>query len=99
MGENMQYTFEQIKTEELEETLTLVKRVFDEFEGPYYSKEGTENFYNFANYENIKEVLKRNMQIIIAKDKNKIIGMVAYRDNCHISMLFVDKNYLKQGIA
>lgn len=95
----MQYIYEQIEIEELEETLSLVKRVFDEYEGPYYSEEGIENFYKFASYENLKALLSRNMQIIVAKDKNKIIGMVAYRDNCHISMLFVDKNYHKQGIA
>lgn len=95
----MQYIFETIKTEELEETLALVKKVFDEFEGPCYSQEGRENFYKFASYENVKELLERNMQIIVVKDQNKIIGMVAYRDNCHISMLFVDKNYHKQGIA
>ena len=95
----MQYIFETIKTEELEETLALVKKVFDEFEGPCYSQEGRENFYKFASYENVKELLERNMQIIVVKDQNKIIGMVAYRDNSHISMLFVDKNYHKQGIA
>ena len=95
----MQYIFETIKIEELEETLALVKKVFDEFEGPCYSQEGRENFYKFASYENVKELLERNMQIIVVKDQNKIIGMVAYRDNSHISMLFVDKNYHKQGIA
>ena len=88
----MQYKFEKIKIEELEETLSLVKRVFDEYEGPYYSEEGIENFYKFASYNNLKELLKRNMQIIVVKDKNKIIGMIAFRDNSHISMLFVDKN-------
>ena len=95
----MQYTFEKMKIEELEETLSLVKRVFDEFEATYYCQEGIENFYKFASYNNLKELLKRNMQIIVAKNKNKIIGMIAFRDNSHIAMLFVDKNYHKQGIA
>ena len=39
------------------------------------------------------------MQMIVAKDNSKIIGMIAFRDNSHISMLFADKNYHKQGIA
>lgn len=95
----MQYIFEKMKIEELEETIALVKRVFDEFETPYYSQEGIENFYKFASYDNLKALLSRNMQMIVAKDNSKIIGMIAFRDNSHISMLFVNKNYHKQGIA
>lgn len=95
----MPYIFEKIKIEELEETLHLVKKVFDEFEAPYYSKEGIENFYKFANYDNVMSLLTKNVKIIVTKHNAKIIGMIAFRDNSHISMLFVDKNYHKQGIA
>ncbi len=85
--------------EELEETMSLVKEVFDEFEAPYYTKEGIESFYKFANYENIKEKLNESMQIFVEKDNNKIIGMIAIRDYSHIALLFVKKEYHKQGIA
>ena len=30
---------------------------------------------------------------VLAKDIDRIVGMVAFRDYSHISMLFVDKNY------
>ena len=69
----MQYIFEKMKIEELDETIALVKRVFDEFETPYYSQEGIENFYKFASYDNLKALLSRNMQMIVAKDNSKII--------------------------
>ena len=59
--------------EELEETMSLVKEVFDEFEAPYYTKEGIESFYKFANYENIKEKLNESMQIFVEKDNNNEI--------------------------
>ena len=95
----MQYIFEKMKIEELEETLDLVRKVFDEFEAPYYSQEGIESFYKFANYDSLKSLLSKNMQIIVTKNNNKIVGTIAFRDNSHISMLFVDKNYHKQGIA
>ena len=43
----MNYEIRNLKIEELQETLNLVKRVFDEFEAPYYSQEGVESFYKF----------------------------------------------------
>lgn len=95
----MYYILKEIKIKELKETMELVKRVFDEFEAPYYTKEGIENFYKFANYNNIKKQLNRNMQIYVTKDKNKIVGMIAIRNNSHIALLFVDKKYHRKGIA
>lgn len=94
----MNYEIRNIKTKELEETLNLVKSVFDEFEAPYYSEYGTENFYKFANHENLEKMLKENLRILVAKCDDKIIGMIAYRDYSHISMLFVDKKYHHNGI-
>ena len=95
----MDYIMKEIKIKELREAMELVKRVFDEFEAPYYTKRGIENFYKFANYNNIKQQLNRNMRIYVMKDKNTIIGMIAIRNNSHIALLFVDKKYHRKGIA
>ena len=43
----MEYEIKEIEMIELVKTLELVKRVFDEFEAPYYLQEGIENFYKF----------------------------------------------------
>lgn len=93
----MKYKLEEMQSNELNETLELVKNVFDEFEAPDYTAEGIESFYNFTN--SISEQLNNNMKIFVAKDIDRIVGMVAFRDYSHISMLFVDKNYHRQGIA
>lgn len=95
----MKYIIEEIKTNEIQDTLYLVEKVFNEFEAPDYSKEGIENFYKFASYNSIKENLCKNLKILITKNEEKIIGMIAFRDYSHISMLFVDKEYHRQGIA
>lgn len=95
----MNYTIEQMKIEELAEVLDLVKKVFDKFEAPDYSKEGAESFYKFANYQNIKNMLNENLRILVAKDDEKIVGMIGFRDFSHISLLFVDEAYHGQGIA
>ncbi len=95
----MQYIIERMQLEELTETLKLVKDVFNEFEAPCYNREGIENFYQFANYQNIKNQLDNVITIFVAKNKQKIIGMIAIKNACHIAMLFVDKKYHRQGIG
>jgi len=88
-----------IKQEELKKTIDLVWKVFFKFEAPDYSKEGIENFFKFANYENIKENLNRNMKMYVAKVNGKIVGVIGYRDNSHINLLFVLEEYQYNGIA
>lgn len=95
----MTYNIVEMKLEELKETIALVKKVFDEFETPYYSKEGVQNFYKFIDFNIILKQLNNNFKIFVIKDKEKIIGMVCIRDCNHIAMLFVDKEYHRQGIG
>ncbi len=95
----MNILIDEMQLDELGNILNLVKRVFDEFEAPYYSRKGIENFYKFTNYDNLILNLDKNMKIFVAKDGNAIVGMIAIRDYSHISMLFVDKNYHRKGIA
>lgn len=97
---NMKYGYRKLQIEDLKETLELVRKTFDEFEAPYYSELGVESFYKFSNYENLKNELEHgSLKILLATDYNKIIGMIAIKNNSHISMLFVDKEYQKQGVG
>lgn len=96
---NMKYGYRKLKIEDLTEALELVKNTFDEFEATDYNEVGIENFYKFANYENLKEQLNSNLKMMVATDYKKIIGVIAIRDNSHIAMLFVDKDYHNQGIG
>lgn len=95
----MKYEIKPLNKEELKETLELVKNVFDEFEAPDYTNLGIESFYEFANYENVSDMLGKTLKILVAKYNKKIVGMIAYRDYSHIAMLFVEKKYHYNGIA
>ena len=95
----MKYTIEELNLKDLKETLELVKKVFMEFEAPDYKKEGVDSFFKFVNYENILKNLNENMIILIAKYNKKIIGMVAFFEFKHITLLFVDKIYQRKGVA
>lgn len=95
----MKYEIEELKKGDLKKTLGLVKKVFDEHEAKVYGKEGTNNFYKFIDYDNIKKELDNNMEIIVAKKNEDIIGMIGMKNKQHISMLFVDSDYHKQGVG
>ena len=95
----LDFKIEELKLENLEEAIRVIETTFLKFEAPDYSKEGIENFFKFANYETIKENLKRNMKMYVAKVNEKIVGVIGYRDNSHINLLFVLEEYQHNGIA
>lgn len=95
----LEYKIEEIKLENLEEALKVIEVTFLKFEAPDYSKEGVENFFKFANYETIKDNLNKNMKIYVAKVNEEIVGVIGYRDNSHINLLFVLEEYQRNGIA
>ena len=100
MVESSNLTYRKIEKEELQETLNLVRKVFDEFEAPYYSEEGIASFYKFIDIDNILEqYMNGSLYFYGCFVNNTIIGIIAVRNFVHISLLFVDKHYHKQGIA
>ena len=95
----LEYKIEELKLENLEEALIVIETTFLKFVAPDYSKEGVENFFKFSNYETIKENISRNMKIYVAKENDKIIGVIGYRDSTHINLLFVLEEYQHKGVA
>ena len=95
----LEYKIEELKLDKLEEVIKVIEITFLKFEAPDYSKEGVENFFKFANYETIKENLNKNMKMYVAKVNEKIVGVIGYRDNSHINLLFVLEEYQHNGIA
>jgi GNAT superfamily N-acetyltransferase len=75
--------------EEAKQALDLALRVFIEYEMPEYEPEALENF---------KSVLKID-NAFVASENGKIIGMINERGGGHVSMLFVDGDFHRNGIA
>lgn len=93
-------TIEEFRVGNENEIETLIKRVFDEYIGPDYSREGVDTFLEYSSADKIRErYSKDNFKLLVAKDGNTIIGIIEVRDNMHICLLFVDKHYQRQGIA
>lgn len=80
--------------------LELVWTVFQEFEAPDYSKQGIEEFRKFISYNSIIEKFdKGEMCFWGCIDNDNLTGVIATRGVNHICMLFVNKEYHRQGIA
>ena len=89
----------EVKDDYLEEALDVVKKTFDEFEANDYSKTGIETFYKFIDINNIKKMLSENLKLLMVESYDRVVGVIGYRDNSHICLLFVDKKHHNQGIA
>lgn len=78
----------------------FVWNVFKKFEAPEYPEEGINTFKAFIAPENIKDmVCNSGFRIYCCFEKNKLIGVLAFRNDSHISLLFVHEEYHRQGIA
>ena len=75
----LKYKIEELKLDNLEETLKVVEITFMKFVAPDYTEEGIRNFLKFINYDSIKENLSRNMKKYKKKIDEKIVGVIGYR--------------------
>lgn len=84
----------------LPEAFELVWQTFLLFEAPDYSEEGVQEFKGFIAVENIRESLKKKELILWGfYEETELQGVIAVRDGCHISLLFVEKQHHYKGIA
>jgi len=85
---------------DLPEAIELVWKVFVEFEAPDFSDEGIKEFKSGLGFPEMQEKLQKCEWIFWGCFMgNQLVGMAATRQPCHISLLFVDKDFHKQGIA
>ena len=85
----------------IEEAFELVKDVFMEFNAPDYSQEGIDEFVNqiIENKDFINKFKTGEQVMIGAYDKGKIIGVLAISIRNHISLVFIDKQHHRKGVA
>ncbi|MDF9824886.1 ribosomal protein S18 acetylase RimI-like enzyme [Breznakia sp. PF5-3] len=79
--------------------MELVWNVFLEFEAIEYPKQGVEEFKRYIMEDNILQMLDKKEIVIWGCFDRELVGMIAGRIPDHITLLFVDKRYHRQGIA
>ncbi|MEQ9618473.1 MAG: GNAT family N-acetyltransferase [Deltaproteobacteria bacterium] len=81
------------------EVCNLVARSFNEFIAPEFSEDGIEEFFRYANPRELAKRSLGNHITIVAETDGAIAGIIEIRGRRHISMLFVDKEFHRRGIA
>ena len=81
------------------EVFDLVRRVFNEFVAPLYSQAGVDEFFRYAQPDALVQRSQNNHYVLLAVVERNPVGMIEIRDNCHVSMLFVDRSFQRQGIS
>lgn len=85
-----------LNKEETEDALSLVWRVFLEYEAPDYTQEGIDAFYQSIHDESYLSALS----VYGAFSNEALVGVIATRNGGgHIALFFVDGKYHRQGIG
>lgn len=86
--------------EEWDDAMALAWKTFLQFEAGEYTAEGIRNFENFITDTTLHRMfLLGSYQMFVVLDRKKIIGMLTLRNTSHISLLFVDARYHRQGVG
>lgn len=96
----MKIKIKKARLKETDKCLELVNKTFDKFEAPLYGEQGTACFKRFTDYENIYKLVKeKRMKIYKATLGKQLVGVMAVMNLSHVSLLFVDENFHRRGIA
>lgn len=96
----MQVTIRKIKPDEWDEMIALVWKTFLAFEAPMFEEEGIQSFLDFISDERLKKLYDiGEFPVFAAYVEEKMVGTISLRNDCHISLLFVAKQYHKLGIG
>ena len=85
---------------EWQDAMALAWKTFLRFEADVYTPAGVKNFENFITDSTLHRMfVMGTYQLFVALDGSKVVGMITLRDMTHISLLFVDEAYHRQGIG
>ena len=86
--------------EDIHASLQLAEDVFMQFEAPDFPPRGVESFKSFIWGKRVKEMIADgSFALWGCYCENQLVGMLAMRDNSHISLLFVMGDFHRQGIG
>jgi len=97
---NNNVIIDELTINEIDCVSNMIDRIFDEFVGKDYSLEGNNTFKDYIKPQNIKNrFIDKSSQFFLAKAEDEIIGIMEIRNKDHISLFFVKKEFLGNGIG
>lgn len=94
------YEIRPLKREEWDNGMQLAWDTFMVFEAPEYEPEGVMNFHAFVKGKELKQLyLLGEYDAYGAYINHIMVGILGIRKKNHVSLLFVDSDYHKCGIA
>lgn len=86
--------------EEIHKAFELAQDVFMMYEAPTFTKRGTESFLGFLWGKRVREMLDDgSFRVWACYADGGLAGMLAMREDSHISLLFVRGDLHRQGIG
>ena len=86
--------------EEWEDAMALAWKTFLEFEADDYTLEGIRSFEDFITDNTLYRMfIMGAYPMFVAADGKRLAGMITARSNAHISLMFVGREYHRQGIG
>lgn len=99
-GTGSPYTVRMAYESEWEDAMALAWKTFLKFEGEDYSEQGIRSFEEFIADPMLKRMFRLGAyQMFLAFHESRVVGMITLRNGFHISLLFVDAEYHRQGIG
>ena len=95
MNETISYRL--MESGEEAEVCRIVIETFNEFIAHLYSQEGIREFLRYVKPRLFIRRLRANHIILVAKEQEKLIGMIEVRDYNHISLFYVLQKFQQKG--
>ncbi|NEQ45287.1 MAG: GNAT family N-acetyltransferase [Leptolyngbya sp. SIOISBB] len=81
------------------EVSALVARICNKFLAPEYSSEGVQEFHRYIQPSAFRSRGQTNHFSLISLEQDKIVGVIEMRGHNHVSLLFVEPEFQRLGIA
>lgn len=100
MKDGTHFNIDRATKYQFDDAMELAYRVFLKYEAQQYGQEGTDKFAEFLTSPQLQKLFNAGHYILyVATLDDKIIGIASLRNCNHLSLLFVDDKYHRQGVA
>lgn len=100
MKDNFPYEIRMAEHHEWEAAIALAWKTFLKYEACDYTPQGIRSFEAFITDQTLYRMfVMGNYPMFVALQENQVVGMITLRSYSHISLLFVEDKFHKQGIG